>query len=380
MADNTQSQEKIDQWQCVQCRSTIPANQPPVSNAENCSCVEVGTDADGAGEGPSQPPLIEQPTYSFKSPESFTSSVISVKCNHPDGSESDLVFENHKTRLNQSHHRQTSFQENMSFQMRRFLSEGAYPETSSPIGNTSESVFRNTYIQSQQSPEKKRPRSPSIVSRRSMQSCGSAHSMMSMRYSEVAACGWGTDATAGVGTWYDDGDVTDLEHCFSSRLAGFPLDEFDNGSVNVIAGPTSRTAFSNSKRDLAVEESPVRPSISSPEENGYPLPPEWMTRSMSDDGHQSSLVEPVLTTRNKPRFSLVALSKAAISLRRWMRKKRSPARDKSFVLTTVCSGPVLDITTEEHVSILSDPLDQDHIRYVNLGLIPCAILKYNIHA
>jgi hypothetical protein len=198
--------------------------------------------------------------------------------------------------------------------------------------------------------------------------------MMSMQYSEVAACGWGTDAVAGVGRWYDDGEVRapSIYSPAESAVATLAtLNEFDNWPVYT---------FSNSKRDLAVEELPVRPSMSSSGENGYPLPPEWMTRDMLDDGHQSSLAEPLLTIRNKPRFSLVALAKAAIFLRRWMRKKRPPVQEKSFVLPTVCSDPVPDITTEEQVAILSDPLDQHHIRYVNLGLIPCAILKYNIHA
>jgi hypothetical protein len=210
--------------------------------------------------------------------------------------------------------------------------------------------------------------------------------MMSMRYSEVAACGWGADAVAGVGRWYDDGEVTVPSIYSPAESADFPLNEFENWPVNVKASHTSRTAFSNLKRDLAAEASPIHPdfiihsSINSSGKNGYPLPPEWMTRSMSDDGHQSCLAELVLTTRNKPRFSLVALAKASIFLRRWMRKKRPPARDKSFVLPTVCSDPVLDINTKEQVSILSDPLDLDHIRYVNIGLIPCPILKYSIHA
>jgi len=247
MADNTQK--------CVQCHSTIPPNQPPVFNTENCSCVE-----DGAGEGVSQPPLIEQPTYFFETannrhpyaqqPRSGPSPPLSVTC--PEGPERE------------------------------------YPQIQA----------LSSYLPLRPSP-------------------GEGYAL----------------ALSGL----EDFNIADSDA--RSRLT----------TNSVVESGKEIYDHSNDHQSGCgiIEETPSNPGVGPGENNSYTLPQAWMTRS-EDETRGFLLPEQTPNTVGRTKLSIIALSTAAILLRRWIRSSRRQKEEITLISPT-------DITEAQALSVSDHP-------------------------
>jgi hypothetical protein len=153
----------------------------------------------------------------------------------------------------------------------------------------------------------------------------------------------------------------------SSWVGEYMTSEFNDGPGNVLAGHTSIRATPQPKQHVEpsfTEQTPVYPELNSSDENSYPLPPAWMTKSAPDEGPQTSPSEQPLRARNKPKVSIVALATAAVFLRRWMHRKRPPAVDETLDPSTECAVPISNVIVEEPGLIASSHSVTEHFGFV----------------
>jgi hypothetical protein len=239
--NNDQSYEKVDQWElaCFQCHKPISADRPPNYNCENCSSVEVGTHANGAGQHFSYPMVREQPMYHYavttptqyhnQSPQSYASSNLSGPC--PEGPEKEDPNMHFTTTylplgppigLNEIQHQRTaSFHSDMSLPMQRFLSSCDYHEPYATVHVPMESRFlqQDLYIVSQASKKVHQSTKRSKQSYMSMQSSGSH---------ETGTDSWGLmDPVAEVGSWdRESGDLLPGDYALAlSGLTEFHIND-----------------------------------------------------------------------------------------------------------------------------------------------------------
>jgi hypothetical protein len=193
--------ERIDQWECLKCFKTTSASRPPVFNPDNCSCAEAGSFAAGIG-GPPQVTAFDQARYPCESPgaachyaaQSYASSSVSAKC--PEGPERELpdieVADSYlpigpESGLDEAQHRHSvSAPSNMSFQMRRFLFEQDYDQSSCIVEPSS---------------------SENTKKEKSKKSKESYQSMLSSYSSDEYFVGCDVDPMSGIGSWDDGGYV-----------------------------------------------------------------------------------------------------------------------------------------------------------------------------
>ncbi len=214
MDHNDHLYDPIDQWACPNCYKAISASRPPTFNAENCSCVEVGTHSNDTGEHFSQPMVREQPMYHYDTttqfhtqrPQSYASSSLSGPC--PEGPEREdpnmhlttvYLPLGPETGLNEAQHRRTaSFHSDMSYPMQRFLGEQDYfqPYGTEHAATNSKFLPQDIYIQSQASKKVNRGTKRSKQSYMSAQSSGSA---------EASFVSWGLDPVTEAGAWAGEG-------------------------------------------------------------------------------------------------------------------------------------------------------------------------------
>ncbi|TVY53080.1 hypothetical protein LSUE1_G010275, partial [Lachnellula suecica] len=158
--------DNTDHFTCPLCFKTISATRPPIFNADNCSCVEVAafsTSMQRTHPSPYQwtPRYDSSPdVYQQYRPESYASSNRSVPS--PEGVENTQPNFNISTDflplapeagLGEAQHRRiSSFQMDLSYQMRRFLAEQEYdPSIYAPTPAPSVTGFlsQETHILSQ---------------------------------------------------------------------------------------------------------------------------------------------------------------------------------------------------------------------------------------
>jgi hypothetical protein len=360
MADNTQTHEKIDQWQCVQCHSTIPLNHSPVLNTENCSCVE-----DGAGEGASQPPLIEQPTYFLETannrhpyaqqPRSGSSSSLSVTC--PEGPEreypqiqalSSYLPLGPSIGLNEAQNQRiASFRSDISYPMLRFLHQHDTNSTYSTQHVPIQDAFLTQDLHMQSETSMRVLKTSRKKSRESMQSFKSAGtSFISL----------GDGPLTEAGAWVSDGGNESPDEGYALALSG--LEDFNIADSDARSRLTTNSVVESGKEIYdhstdhqsgcgIIEETPSNPGVGPGENNSYPLPQAWMTRS-EDETRGFLLPERTANSVGRTKLSIIALSTAAILLRRWIRSSR---RQKEEI--TLISAP--DITEEQALSVSDHP-------------------------
>lgn len=218
-------EESIDQWLCSQCFKTVSSSRPPVFNPENCSCVEVG--GGGGIPSPSSGQEVEQPLYGYdhtttpnplyhnNDVQSYPSSTLSFR--GPEGPERenvDMHLSNNylplapDTGLNEAQHRRsTSFESEMSYQMRRFLVEDGYHRThlsSSSGGN--EDVIEDKFLQQDVKIGygSARMGSSRKVNKGSKFSWGSGDSIIRPGSEELGSVSVRGEAMRDVGAWMDD--------------------------------------------------------------------------------------------------------------------------------------------------------------------------------
>jgi hypothetical protein len=213
-----QPYEDFDQWElaCFQCHKPISADRPPNYNAENCSCVEVGTRSNATGEYYSQPMVREQPMYHYnattqahyhnQSPQSYASSSLSGPC--PEGPErrdpnipvgTGYLPLGPAVGLNEvSHQRAASFHSDMSYPMLRFLGERDLyePYATEHVPVNTKFLPQDPFIQSHISKKVQKGTKRSKQSYMSVQSSTSA---------ETSFGSWGLDPLTETGAWAGDG-------------------------------------------------------------------------------------------------------------------------------------------------------------------------------
>jgi len=219
--------ENIDQWSCIICYKPVSASRPPSFNPENCSCVEVGTHAKGAGEY-SQPMIREQPMYHYEAtthyhtqhPQSYASSSLSVPCPEgPEREDPNMHITNGylplgpPTGLNELQHQRTaSIHSDMSYPMQRFLGEldhfQPYGTEHAPTNGTF--LSQDLYIQSSKKVNK--------GTKRSKQSYMSVQSSSSAEASFVS---WGLDPLTAAGAWAGEGGNQRPGDGYAMVLSGF---------------------------------------------------------------------------------------------------------------------------------------------------------------
>jgi hypothetical protein len=211
---NDQPFENIDQWSCVHCYKLVSASRPPNFNPENCSCVEVGTHANGTGEHFSQPMIREQPMYHYDTtthyhtqrPQSYASSSLSGPCPEgPEREDPNMHITNGylplgpAAGLNEPQHQRTaSFHSNISYPMQRFLGELDYlpPYETEHVPTNGPFLSQGLYIQSQVSKKVNNGTKRSKQSYMSVQSSSSA---------EASFVSWGLDPLTAAGAWAGEG-------------------------------------------------------------------------------------------------------------------------------------------------------------------------------
>ena len=270
----------------------------------------------------------------------------------------------------------------MSYQMQRFLFEsGGDPNPLHRESAESASRFlpQDIHIQSGRPTKKGRKRSQSKVSHMSMRSCGTSHSLMSMRYSQIAG-DFGVDSVSGAGGWcLPREDATywgndPLAVNYRELLYGDDDEPSYKPFKNYVDDTGVKPDLSTQRHieKSAVEDSSlpsVDPCVNSTEEDSYPLPRAWMTRSASEEEHQVHLpLGRGPDTRNKPTISILTLAKAAILLKRWIRKKHPPIETTHLVLPDDCPILIPDVIPEEPWSAL-EILERNHATYVIPSLI-----------
>jgi hypothetical protein len=203
-------QENLDQWACPQCFKAMSEFRPPVYNAENCCCAEVGALANGQIAQISPYEITshqyEPAPQTYHVPESNASSNNTLPC--PEGLEREapnlqvtntFLALGPEKGLNESRHRRSaSFHAERSPQIREWLKEQA--EFNQPAyGNAPQSpeqgfLSQETYILAQSS------MMANNSSRRSKPSYQSGNSDSS---GEASFISWGVDPVTGVGAWID---------------------------------------------------------------------------------------------------------------------------------------------------------------------------------
>lgn len=202
----------LDQpWVCGTCLKTVSSSRPPVYNADNCSCADLGGYTNGLTQVP-QPATSPAQGYQYEAngvkyyqpPQSYASSTASVPC--PEGVEredpnlrvtSTYLPLGPDTGLNEVQHRRSaSFHSDMSFQMRRFLIDQEKHQPHRSVSPPAETNFlkQDIYILSQN------PKKNKTMKRRNP----SYQSFTSTSSEEYAFVVGGGDATAHVGKWIDE--------------------------------------------------------------------------------------------------------------------------------------------------------------------------------
>ena len=209
-----------NQWVCVEAGSS---SRPPVYNADNCSCADLGgytngmTQAASPSATPPQGCQFEShgTTFYQPPPHSYASSTASVPC--PEGVERedpDLALTHTFLPLGpdaglneKSHRRSASFKSDMSYQMRRFLVDQARDQPRRSASPPAQDKFlpQDLHIQSSKKIKDKKRSKPSY---QSLESYGS---------DDQGFMGFGVDPTAYTGNWIDDDR---LGYGFSSTLSG----------------------------------------------------------------------------------------------------------------------------------------------------------------
>ncbi|KAF4637424.1 hypothetical protein G7Y89_g645 [Cudoniella acicularis] len=227
-----------DQFTCPDCFKTISASRPPVFNTENCSCVETAMISNGGGQ------LPPSPTYAYAMhgidstpqvnnyyrPESYASSSRSVSCPEgPENAQPNITLLNNnylplapETGLNEvEHRRSSSFNSDMSYQMRRFLVEqeqhqAAYAATTAAAPN--HFLQQDIHVQSQTSLKVAKSSKKSKESTRSMQSSGSG---------DLSYIGWPTDPIMAIGAWAEGSGGDSNEDAYPMVMSGISEYVFD---------------------------------------------------------------------------------------------------------------------------------------------------------
>ncbi|PSS20257.1 hypothetical protein M430DRAFT_49937 [Amorphotheca resinae ATCC 22711] len=220
--------ERIDQWECLKCFKTTSASRPPVFNPDNCSCAEAGSLAAGIG-GPPQATAFDQARYPCESPgaachyaaQSYASSSVSAKC--PEGPERELpdieVADSIGSESGLSevqHRRSVSAPSDMSFQMRRFLFEQDYDQSScivEPASSEMRFLQQDIFIQSENTQKKKSEKSKQTY-----------QSMLSSMSSDEYFVGCDVDPMSGVGSWDDGGGYVCCGEGYPLSMSGLVED------------------------------------------------------------------------------------------------------------------------------------------------------------
>ena len=219
----------LEQWTrlCGTCLRAVSPSRPPVYNADNCSCADLGGYINGSTKvpqpaaSPGQGFRYEHSDAAYYPPQSYASSTASVPC--PEGVEREdpnLHVDSHylpvapDLGLNEVQHRRSaSTHSDMSYQMRRFLVDQGNNQPAYGNESPGKTNFlpQDIYIQSQ-SAKKKRDREG-----RSKPSYQSFESSSSEEYGFVV----GSDAMAHVGEWVVDERVRFGDGCgYDLTLSG----------------------------------------------------------------------------------------------------------------------------------------------------------------
>ena len=202
----------LDQWTtlCGTCLKAVSSSRPPVYNADNCSCADLGDYTNGLTQvpqpaaSPGQRFRFEHNDAAYYPPQSYASSTASVPC--PEGVEREdpgLYVVSHylpvapDLGLNEVQHRRSaSVHSDMSYQMRRFLVDQRDNQPRQDLSPPTKSNFlpQDIYIQSQTAKKKKDRKGRSKPSYQSFESSGSEE------YAFVV----GSDAMAHVGEWVEE--------------------------------------------------------------------------------------------------------------------------------------------------------------------------------
>jgi len=200
----------LDQWVCSTCLKTVSSSRPPVYNADNCSCADLGGYTNGTTQVP-QPAASPGQGFSYEHndaayypPQSYPSSTTTVPC--PEGIEREdpnlhigaqfLPLGPDLGHNEPQHRRSASVHSDMSYQMRRFLVDQRDNQPRQDVSPPSKANFlpQDIWIQSQT----KMPKKDKKRSKPSYQSFDS--SSVSEEYGFVV----GADAMAHVGEWVEE--------------------------------------------------------------------------------------------------------------------------------------------------------------------------------
>lgn len=225
--DNNHHHYDLDRWDCPICFKTISSSRPPVYNADNCSCADLGNFTNGLNQA-AQPASYSPQGHQYESnaakycqtAQSYASSAISVPCPEgPEREDPNLHITNTylplgpDIGLNEAQHqRSASIHANMSYQMRRFLVDQKESLPCYTAETPSETRFlpQDIYIQSRGSKKttkKERKRSESGYP-----------SFQGPSSEEQGFISIGVDPTAYVGDWADEGGIK-----YSADGYGYPL-------------------------------------------------------------------------------------------------------------------------------------------------------------
>lgn len=235
MEYNNAEYGELDQYTCLQCFKTISSSRQPVYNGDNCSCVETAMAGNGGGHGPHSP-TYRQTFYGREAsaqmnhyqPESYASSSRSVPCPEgPENAQPNITLANNYLPLapemgnNEAEHRRSSsFNSDMSYQMRRFLVEQQYQECARPpTPSPNHFLSQEVHLQSQNSLQVAQSSKKSRESKKSMQSSGSG---------ETNYIGWPTDPIMAMGAWANDGyNYEYADHTYPMTMSGMSECPFD---------------------------------------------------------------------------------------------------------------------------------------------------------
>jgi hypothetical protein len=258
--------------------------------------------------------------------------------------------------LNEAQHQRiASFRSDISYPMLRFLGQhdthSTYATQHVPVQD--EFLTQDLHIKSETS--MRVLKSSRKKSRESMQSFESA---------ETSCISWVNDPLTKAGAWVSDGGNEKPGEGYALALSG--LEDFRIADSDARSPFTTNSVVETGKgihdhsndhqSECGInEETQANPGVSPGENNSYPLPQAWMTR-IEDETRGFLLPEKTPNSVGRTKLSIIALSTAAILLKRWIRSSR---RQKEEI--TLISAP--DITEEQALSV-SDHLTPSPARCV----------------